>query len=72
VDVTVELLVALSITCMGIVLASPQLRPIQWSVWAGKVEREGRKPKSWEEGLGNPFRGLDERVGFLDIRVCTR
>ncbi|KAF2234590.1 hypothetical protein EV356DRAFT_146677 [Viridothelium virens] len=69
IDVILELLISTLVTCAGIVLGSPQLRPIQWSVWAGKVEREGRKPGAWEEGVGNPFRSLDERLGFLDIRA---
>ena len=69
IDIIVELLASTFLTCVGVVLGSPQLRPIRWSVWAGKVEREGRKPRAWEEGAGNPFRSLDERLGFLDIRV---
>ena len=41
------------------------LQPISWRVWAGKVEREGKRM-----GRVNPWAGLEERVGFVDIRVC--
>jgi hypothetical protein len=37
------------------------MKPISWNVWAGNIEREG--------GGANPYRGLEERAGFLDIRV---
>ena len=39
------------------------LRPISLRVWAGKLERE--------KGCG-PFAVLDDRNGFLDIRVCCQ
>ena len=41
-------------------LGSEPLKPISWSQWAGQIEQEG--------GGRNPFRGLDDRVGFMDIR----
>ena len=37
-----------------------ELQPIEWRVWAGKVERERK---------GGPYIGLEERMGFVDIRV---
>ena len=42
-----------------------ELQPIAWRVWAGRVEREGKRM-----GRVNPWAGLEERVGFVDIRVC--
>ena len=47
--------------CTGLVLGAEELKPVQWRVWAGKIEREG--------GDAGPFLGLEERVGFVDIRV---
>ena len=38
-----------------------ELKPISWRVWAGKVERES--------GGGGPYQGLEERMGFVDIRA---
>lgn len=46
---------------MGLVLGAEDLKPISWRVWAGQVEREG--------GGAGPFQGLEDRVGFVDIRV---
>lgn len=37
------------------------MKPISWSVWAGQIEKEG--------GARNPYRRLEERPGFIDIRV---
>ena len=55
---------------MGVVLSSPGLKPIQWNVWAGKLERsqEAREVKEVGVGGGNPYAGLEERPGFLDVR----
>ena len=49
--------------CLGLVAGAERLKPISWNVWAGNIEKEG--------GGGNPFLGLEERAGFLDIRVCV-
>ncbi|EPE04690.1 transmembrane protein 32 [Ophiostoma piceae UAMH 11346] len=74
VDITIETIAALLITTLGLVLGTQQLKPIQWRVWAGKVEREGRdgpQSSSDEPGnnfIGNPFRFLESRPGFVDIR----
>lgn len=46
--------------CIGLVLGAEALQPIRWRVWAGAMEKESP---------GGPFRGLEERVGFTDIRV---
>lgn len=56
------------------VSGTPNLRPIQWRVWAGKVEREGAEGFMKDNGeverdyVGNPFRVLEMRPGFVDIR----
>ena len=42
-------------------MGAEELKPIKWRVWGGKVERES--------GGGGPFQGLEERLGFVDIRV---
>jgi len=66
--------VALLTTCLGLVVGTPALRPIQWRVWAGKIEREGEEGFMNAEGevdkdyVGNPFRMLQTRPGFVDIR----
>ena len=42
-------------------MGTEELQPIEWRVWAGKVERERK---------GGPYAGLEERMGFVNIRVC--
>jgi membrane magnesium transporter 1 len=64
VDIQVETIIAVGLACLGLVLGSPSLKPISWSTWAGKIEKGDK-----EAGF-NPFAGLEERVGFMDIRVC--
>jgi membrane magnesium transporter 1 len=49
------------LVCLGLVAGADRLKPISWNVWAGNIEREG--------GGANPYRGLEARAGFLDIRV---
>ncbi|KAI1351176.1 magnesium transporter [Xylaria sp. FL0043] len=74
IDITIETIVATIIICLGLVLGTNQLRPIQWRVWAGKIEQEGEagfKNNSGEvekDYVGNPFRLLESRPGFIDIR----
>ncbi|KAI9051039.1 hypothetical protein LZ554_005147 [Drepanopeziza brunnea f. sp. 'monogermtubi'] len=73
-DISIETLVALFTICLGLVLGTPELRPIQWRVWAGKIEREGEAGFSNGDGevdkdyVGNPFKLLESRPGFVDIR----
>lgn len=73
-DISIEAVVALLMTCLGLVLGTPAMRPIQWRVWAGKIEREGAEGFMDAEGevekdyIGNPFRTLETRPGFMDIR----
>lgn len=66
------------VICLGLVLGSPKLRPIQWHVWAGKIEREGAAGFRDAAGevekdyRGNPFEALEARPSFVDIRKQRR
>ncbi|KAF4637415.1 hypothetical protein G7Y89_g664 [Cudoniella acicularis] len=74
IDISIETIVAVFTICLGLVLGTPELRPIQWRVWAGKIEREGEMGFMGANGevekdyVGNPFRVLESRPGFVDIR----
>lgn len=74
VDISIETILGLFVTVLGLVANTPKLRPIQWRVWAGKVEREGEQGFLQSSGevdkdfVGNPFRVLETRPGFVDIR----
>jgi hypothetical protein len=74
IDISIETIVAVFTVCVGLVMGTPELRPIQWRVWAGKIEREGEKGFMNGDGqvdsdyVGNPFRMLESRPGFIDIR----
>jgi len=59
-DIKLETLISVVLASFGLVIGSDPLKPVSWNVWAGQLEKEG--------GL-NPFRGLEERVGFMDIRA---
>jgi hypothetical protein len=59
-DIQIETLVSIALSCLGLVLGSEPLQPISWAQWAGEIEKEG--------GGRNPFGGLEDRVGFMDIR----
>lgn len=72
-------MLGLFFTVLGLVANTPKLRPIQWRVWAGKVEREGEQGFVQSSGgevdrdfVGNPFRVLETRPGFVDIRAQRR
>lgn len=73
-DITLETIFAALILCVGVVLSSPELKPIKWSAWAGNLERskEARKIKEVGVGGGNPYAPLEERPGFLDIRKARK
>lgn len=60
--------------CVGVVLASQPLKPIQWSIWAGQLEQSkiAREMKEVGVGGGNPYAGLEERAGFWDVRGSQR
>lgn len=60
-DIRIETIVSVFLICFGLVAGADGLKPIVWNVWAGNIEKEG--------GARNPFRGLEERAGFVDIRV---
>lgn len=62
-DISLETIISVAFICVGLVLGAEELKPITWRVWAGKAERES--------GGGGPFQGLEERQGFVDIRVCV-
>ncbi|KAK8042032.1 hypothetical protein PG993_006555 [Apiospora rasikravindrae] len=73
-DISLETIVATVIITLGLVLNTTKLRPIQWRVWAGQIERageEGARNSSGEvdkDFVGNPFKLLESRPGFVDIR----
>ncbi|PLB43780.1 hypothetical protein P170DRAFT_441231 [Aspergillus steynii IBT 23096] len=60
-DIVIEALVSLLIVSVGLVLGAPALKPISWSEWAGQIEREG--------GARNPYRRLEQRYSFWDVRA---
>lgn len=74
VDITIETIAALLIASLGLVLGTQSLKPIQWHVWAGKIEREGIGATKNHDGesntdyVGNPFRFLETRPSFVNIR----
>jgi membrane magnesium transporter 1 len=78
IDIMFETIISISLVCTGLVLGTSELRPIQWRVWAGKIEREGEKGFVNSDGqvdkdyFGNPFRLLETRPGFVDIRKKRR
>ncbi|KAI4101908.1 MAG: hypothetical protein LQ339_004798 [Xanthoria mediterranea] len=59
-DISIETVLSVALICVGLVMDAEQLKPIRWRVWAGQVEKES--------GGGGPFQGLENRVGFMDIR----
>jgi hypothetical protein len=70
-DITLELVFSIVLLCIGVVLSSPDLKPIQWNVWAGHLERSAEARKIKEVGVGGgdaPYKTIEERSGFLDIR----
>lgn len=72
-DITLETLTAVLLLCIGIVVGSPELKPIQWRVWAGKLEKDKSAKTESINGdplgpRGNPYAALEQRQGFLDIR----
>ncbi|KZF26472.1 hypothetical protein L228DRAFT_242951 [Xylona heveae TC161] len=73
-DIILETLLSVLVICLGLVLGANELRPIAWRVWAGQLERtKGASAASGadksEIAAGNPFRALEERVGFWDVRA---
>ncbi|KAK5110381.1 hypothetical protein LTR62_006089 [Meristemomyces frigidus] len=74
IDITLETLFSVLVLCAGVVLSSAELKPIQWNVWAGRLERSAEAREITEVGVGggNPYAGLDERAGFLDVRAARK
>lgn len=74
IDVAVETVVATFVVVLGLVLNTAPLRPIRWRVWAGQIEREGEEAFKDANGevakdfVGNPYKLLETRPGFVDIR----
>ncbi|KAI1492647.1 transmembrane protein 32 [Biscogniauxia mediterranea] len=74
IDITIETIIATFVICLGLVSGTSRLRPIQWRVWAGQIERVGEAGFLNSSGevekdyVGNPFRLLESRPGFVDIR----
>lgn len=75
-DIKLETLIATAMVIVSVVYSAQDLRPIRWNEWAGKIEREGWDPNAAVDagkvsgGGGNPYRALEERKGFWDVRVC--
>ncbi|KAL2263347.1 hypothetical protein VTK26DRAFT_7143 [Humicola hyalothermophila] len=77
-DIVLETLLSTFIILVGLVLGTRPLRPIEWRVWAGKIEREGEEGFTNSSGavdrdfMGNPFSTLESRPNFVDIRKQRR
>ncbi|KAK4128318.1 hypothetical protein N657DRAFT_676122 [Parathielavia appendiculata] len=77
-DIIIETIVSTFIILVGLVLGTRPLRPIEWRVWAGKIEREGEEGFTDSSGavdkdfVGNPFSLLEARPNFVDIRKQRR
>ena len=74
IDITIETLFSVLLLCVGVVLSSPELKPIQWSKWAGTLEKSKEARAVKEAGVppGNPYAGLEERPGFWDVRGARK
>lgn len=73
-DIVIETILSTFIILVGLVLGTRSLRPLEWRVWAGKIEREGEEGFMDNAGavdkdfMGNPFSVLESRPNFVDIR----
>ncbi|KAK4144644.1 magnesium transporter [Dichotomopilus funicola] len=78
IDIVIETIVSTFIILLGLVLGTRPLRPLEWRVWAGKIEREGEQGFTDNSGvvdkdyMGNPFAVLESRPNFVDIRKQRR
>ncbi|KAL1996731.1 hypothetical protein VTN49DRAFT_7596 [Thermomyces lanuginosus] len=63
-DIKIETLTSVVLVSIGLVLGADKLKPVTWSAWAGEIEREG--------GAKSPYRGLQERPGFWNVRESRR
>ncbi|GAB7366040.1 hypothetical protein MBLNU230_g7609t1 [Neophaeotheca triangularis] len=73
-DILLETLLSTLLLCTGIVLSSQPLKPLQMHLWAGRLEKrkDARVVSKFGDVGGNPYAGLEERVGFLDVRGRRR
>lgn len=77
-DIKLETILSTLLLVYGLVLSTPKLKPIEWRLWAGEIERAGEKGAMDSEGVvdkgyvGNPYSMLESRVGFLDIRAVRK
>ncbi len=77
-DIVIETIISTLIILLGLVLTTRPLRPLEWRVWAGKIEREGEEGFTDSSGvpekgfMGNPFSVLESRPNFVDIRKQRR
>ena len=62
-DITLETILSVVLICVGLVSGADELKPISWRIWAHGEEKENSG--------GGPYQGLEERIGFVDIRVCS-
>jgi membrane magnesium transporter 1 len=60
-DITIEALISVILVSTGLVLGAEKLKPITHGAWAGQIEKEG--------GGKNPYKNLEIRSGFWDVRV---
>lgn len=74
IDIALETLFSVLLLCVGVVLSSPDLKPIQWSKWASNLERSKEARMVDEAGVaaGNPYAQLEERPGFWDPRGAKK
>jgi hypothetical protein len=74
IDIALETLFSVLLLCVGVVLSSPDLKPIQWSAWAGNLERSKEARILQEAGVapGNPYAQLEDRPGFWDPRGARK
>lgn len=69
-DISIETVFGLVVVCIGLVISMPELKPIVWRVWAGNIERNGAggSGEDNKDLVGNPFRALESRPSFVDVR----
>ena len=74
IDIALETLFSVLLLCVGVVLSSPDLKPIQWSAWAGNLERSKEARVLVEAGVapGNPYAQLEDKPGFWDPRGARK
>lgn len=76
-DIIIETLVSVALLCVAIVIGAEELKPINWRVWAGNIEKQRLERKSGADDLGKMreegYEWLEngKRKGFLDIRVSS-